>query len=42
MAEKVSNKCKKEEGEWTKKEEIAESGDARGSMHSESEIRGWG
>ena len=42
MAEKVSNKCKNEEGEWTKKEEIAESGDARGSMHSESEIRGWG
>ena len=42
MAEKVSNKCKIEEGEQTKKDEIAETGDAEGSLNSESEIRGWG
>ena len=45
MSEWVSNESKNE-GEWTKKDEIAETGDARGSMHSESEIvapdGGWG
>ena len=46
MLEWVSNECKNEKAEWTKKDEIAETGDARGSMHSESEIvapdGGWG
>ena len=46
MTENVSNKCKNEEGEWTKKDEIAETWDAERSMHSESEIiapdGGWG